>query len=212
MAKITYLALNATNPEVKEAFELMLKGGTPDPGDFSYPVPTYNTELQVLYWLACQNEFKKGDTLVLAIAMVNGFWVTVGDEQVREGVKKDTNELLNFFRDTNEIQKARGYPQLEDYPLEAKLCLTWTGNIAPNYSAFPVLWGHGEENVRVFGYLHNKTRLDVFGYYWNTVSVNTLSSMRREVISKGWYNSDYSSVVENLEGFFYLDPNSRCRS
>lgn len=62
VAKITYLALNATNPEVKEAFELMIKGGTPDPRDFSYAVPSYNTELQVLYWLACQNEFKKDDT------------------------------------------------------------------------------------------------------------------------------------------------------
>jgi len=91
VAKITYLALNATNPEVKEAFELMIKGGTPDPRDFTYAVPRYNTELQVLYWLAFQNEFKKDDTLALAIAMVNGLWVTMGNEEVREAVKRDSS-------------------------------------------------------------------------------------------------------------------------
>lgn len=79
VAKIAYLALNATNPEVKEAFELMIKGGTPDAREFSYSVPRYNTELQVLYWLACQNEFKKDDTLALAIGMANGLWLTMGD-------------------------------------------------------------------------------------------------------------------------------------
>jgi hypothetical protein len=208
VAKITYLALNASNPEVKEAFELMIKGGTPDPHDFAFTVPAYNTELEVLYWLACQSEFKKDDTLALAVAMVNGFWVTVGDEQVREGVKKDTNELLNFFRGTNEMQKARGYPRLEDYPLEAKICLVWTGNIAPNFSAFPVLWGHGEANTRILGYLYNKTRLDSFGYDWNTVSVKTLTSMREEAIARNWNNRDYSTTVEGLEHFFYLDSNS----
>lgn len=208
VATITYLALNATNPEVKEAFELMMKGGTPDQRDFWYSVPTYNTELQVLYWLACQNEFKKDDTLALAIAMVNGFWVTVGDAQVGQAVSKDASNLLAFFRETNEMQKARGYSQLEDYPLEAKLCLVWTGNITPNFSAFPVLWGHREGDTRVLGYLHNNTRLDLFGYNWNTVSVRTLTSMREEAIARYWSNKDYSLTVEGLEHYFYLDSNA----
>jgi len=34
VAKITWLALNATNPEVKEASELMIKGRTPDLRDY----------------------------------------------------------------------------------------------------------------------------------------------------------------------------------
>jgi hypothetical protein len=212
VAMITYLALNATNPEVKEAFELMIKGGTPDPRDFSYTVPKYNAELQGLYWLALQNEFKKDDTLALAIAMVNGLWITMGDDQVREAVKKDTSDLLQFFRETNEIQKAIGYPQLEDYPLEAKVCLAWTGNITPNFSAFPVLWGHGEANTRILGYLYNHTRLDAFGYDWNTVSVKTLTSMRQEAIARRWSNGDYSVTVEGLEHFFYLDSNSHWKS
>jgi hypothetical protein len=212
VAKIVYLALNATNPEVKEAFQLMIKGGTPSPSDFRYTVPKYNTELQVLYWLACQNEFKRDDTLALSIAMVNGFWVTVGDERVRQAVYNDTTQLLRYFRETNEIQKASGYPELEEYPLEAKVCLVWTGNITPNFSAFPVLWGHGEANTRVLGYLYNHTRLDSFGYEWNTVSVKTLISMREEAIARDWSKGDYSATVERLERFFYLDPNSHWKS
>jgi len=38
VAKIVYLALNATNPEVREAFQLVIKGGTPDPSGFGYRV------------------------------------------------------------------------------------------------------------------------------------------------------------------------------
>lgn len=109
VAKITYLALNATNPEVKEAFHLMIKGGTPDWTDFAYNVPSYNTELQILYWLASQNDLKRDDTLALAIGMVNGLWVTMGDDQVRESVRNDASQLLQYFRETNELQKQRGY-------------------------------------------------------------------------------------------------------
>jgi hypothetical protein len=83
VAKITYLALNATNPEVKEAFQLMMNGGTPNQGDFKYTVPSWNTQLEVLYWLATQNNIKKDDALALAVAMSNGIWVAIGDGRVR---------------------------------------------------------------------------------------------------------------------------------
>ena len=87
VAQIVYLALNATissrpsGPEVNEALELIIRGGTPSRSDFSYAVPSYNTELQVLYWLASSTQFKRDDTLALASAMSNGFWVTVGDDK-----------------------------------------------------------------------------------------------------------------------------------
>jgi len=68
-------------------------------------------------------------TLALAVAIVNGLWVTMGDGQVREAVKKDSSDLFAFFRETNEIQRSKGYFQLEDYPLEAKICLAYTSSI-----------------------------------------------------------------------------------
>jgi hypothetical protein len=195
VAKITYLALNATNPEVKEGFQLMMKGGTPASSDFKYTVPNYNTELQVLYWLACQNEFKKDDTLALAIAMVNGLWVTMGDNEVREAVKKDTSDLLTFFRETNELQKQRGYFELEGYPVEAKIGLAWTGNDVSTHG-----W-YGLSHQAPLDY--RSVRLLLKGYNWDTVSVNTLRAMRQLMDERGWVDKDADVTVKRIGDFFW---------
>jgi len=217
VAKITYLALNATNPEVKEAFELMMKGGTPSPSDFTYPVPTYNTELQVLYWLALENELKKDDTLALSIAMVNGLWVTMGEEQVREAVKKDTNDLLTFFRETNELQRQRGYYQLEKYPLEAKICLSWTGGdparggrawyqlMNGSWTGGDIAGGLAEKTLNVHHLItYERRRMDLDGYRWNTVSISTLRRMQAKMVEMHWIASDATSAVRNIEEYFYF--------
>jgi hypothetical protein len=104
------LFLSATNQEVKEAGGIMHRGGTPNPIDFKYAVPDWNTQLHVLYWLGKQNEFKRNDTWALAIAMVSGLWITIGDEEARKSVSTDVNDLLGFGRDTGEIRKALGLP------------------------------------------------------------------------------------------------------
>ena len=192
VAEITYLALSATNPEVKEALELMIKGGTPSPSDFTYTVPNYNTELQVLYWLACQNEFKKDDTLALAIAMVNGLWITKGDNQVREAVKKDTSDLLTFFREDDEMQRARGYSSLEEYPLEVKICLAWTG-------------GYSTSGGRPYPLqLYKDRKLPFRGYVWDTVSLHTLRKMRDLMETKGWIVGSVDTTVASVERYLYF--------
>ncbi|MCJ7505485.1 hypothetical protein MUP05_03310 [Candidatus Bathyarchaeota archaeon] len=205
VAKITYLALNATNLEVREAFELMIKGGTPDQRDFTYLAPSWNTELQVLYWLACQNEFKKDDTLALAMAMVNGLWVTMGDDKVREAVRKDASDLLSFFRETDVLQQQKGFWRLEGYPLEAKVCLAWTGSITPNFSNLPLIWGIGRNyQTRSLGYLANGIRVNIEGYSWNTVDVATLKLMQEMMTREGWISSDIYKTIAFLEEYFYF--------
>jgi len=194
VAKIVYLALNATNPEVKEAFELMMKGGTPASSDFTYAVPNYNTELQVLYWLACQNELKRDDTLALSIAMVSGLWVTMGTDEVRQAVFLDASSLLNFFRETNEIQRARGYHCLEDYPLEAKVVLAWTGNMAPT-GGYHSLTGYRDR------------RLPLAAYRWDTVSVDTLRKMRTIANDEGWSSPDTDTTVMKIEEYLFTSGN-----
>ena len=360
---ITYLFLNG-NAEVKEAFDLMLKGGTPDPNDFDYPVPQYNTELQVLKWLAEQNEFRKeneiiepitidgydndwkntaplivtdpegdalskntdikelrfvrdnsnlyisfeiattpstsenvdyyvkfdingdgkrdygidayhgkvyldkytgsnkfeqkvlsdaevkirniveiklplkylenptsidvplsgvwllkerdasdviegihidlssiykasksgtivaNDTLALAIAMVNGIYITIGDTQVKNAVKKDTNDSLEFFRETNKMQEERGFYPLEAYPLEAKVCLAWRGNETGGWAG-------------PYALSQNK-RIDIIGYKWNNVSLETLKAMRKYMEDKKWINKDTTKTISMLEEFFFF--------
>jgi len=193
VAKITYLALNATNPEVKEAFELMIKGGTPYPGDFKYPVPDYNTELQVLYWLACQNELKKDDTLALAMAMSNGLWATMGDDQVREVAMHDATDMLVFLRETSEWQKGKGATELESYPLEGKICLAWRANYAA-MSGRP----HHLPSFKT-------SKISRWAYEWITVNRDSLLKMRNEIVQRGWYSTDTNTLIANLEYFFYFN-------
>ena len=204
LAKITYLALNATNPEVKEAIELMLKGGAPDTSDFTYSVPRYNTELQVLYWLASQNEFKRDDTLALAIAMVNGLWVTMGDEQVREAVRNDTNNLLLFLRETSELQKQKGYDQLEGYPLEAKVALAWTGGLSMHW-----LGPLTQPKVPMRLEYYKTQRLPTVVYEKDTVSVRVLREMRKIAKERGWWLEKPAKSVGFIEKFFYFTDHGR---
>jgi hypothetical protein len=209
VASITYLALNATNPEVREAFELMIKGGTPDSRDFSYVVPKYNTELQVLYWLACESAFKKDDTLALAIAMVNGFWVTIGDDQVDRAVVNDTAQLLGFFRETDELQRQRGSFDLEEYPLEAKLSLSWTGGDPARGGRvyYQLLSGGGtyERILNTHHFVEYATRIvRLEDYRWNTVWISTLRQMQRTMTERSWIVSSVDKTVENIEEYFYF--------
>ena len=203
LAKITYLALNATNPEVKEAFQLMLQGGTPDPRDFQYPVPQYNTELQVLYWLALQNEFKKDDTLALAIAMVNGLWVTMGDDEVVQAVRKDTSDLLTFFGETNQIQQEKGFSQLERYPLEAKIAMAWTGGLSMHWIG-PLT----QPKIPMRLVYYQSQRLPFIVYEKDTVSVSTLRQMRKIAEGNGWWSGDVNADVASVEEYFYISSRS----
>jgi hypothetical protein len=196
---ISNLYLSATSSEVKEAFDLMIKGGTPDPSDYEYEVPNYNTELEVLYKLAEQNEFKKNDTVAQSVAADNGLWVTIGDDAVREAVYKDTNDLLNFFRETNEIQKARGYNQLEDYPLEAKVCLAWTGNETMKWN--PLKWQPVIPTSLVY-YSNQKLSSDI--YEKDSVSISTLQRMREIAHQKDFWKGDLVANVEKVEDYLWI--------
>jgi len=200
VAKITYLAMNATNPEVKDAFELMMKGGTPDPRDFIYSVPNYNTQLQVLYWLALQNEFKKDDTLALAIAMVNGLWVTMGDGEVKEVLKNETNFLLDFFRDTSDFQSKIGWHPLEQYPLDAKILLAWTGDNALKVGHGPHTEVGAEAPHSIFEYTARRVHLKA--YRWNSVDTATLRRMRATMLQRQWVASTIQSTYQRVEEYF----------
>ena len=175
--------------EVHEAFELMLKGGTPDPSDFKYQVPAWNTELEVLRWLAEQNEFKKHDTLAQAIAMNHGLIRTMGDTQVADSLYNYANDLLNFFRETNEIQKSREYYQLEDYPLEAKIALAWTGSENVGYKLI---------------HLNDQGKhIDKNTYSQSSASLSTLREMRNFVINQ-WLDRDADKIIKKMENL-YID-------
>jgi len=205
--QITHLALFSKNSEVKEALQLIIKGGTPNPSDYKYAVPNYNTELQVLYWLAERNEFRQDDTLPLAIAMTHGVWVALGDDEVRKTVRQDVNDLLNYFLETNEKQKAAGYYQLEDYPLEAKVYLCWRANDLGRggHIHYQLINGGDRSsspiNIHIF-YENEKRPISLKDYCWNNVSVNTLVKMREYMEKSGWLNNNVDVLVSNVENYF----------
>jgi hypothetical protein len=201
VAEITYLALNASNPEVKEAFQLMIKGGTADPSAFSgYSIPRYNTELQVLYWIAAQRELKRDDTLALAISMSNGFWVTIGHDSVRTRVRKDVADLLDFFRETDLLQQALGYPRLEGFPLEAKVALAWVGGDTGAHGPHGITGPQTKRNSLLYG-------MDLVGYEWDNVNVTTLRGMRDYMKEEGWISSSIDQTVASLEKYFLVNGN-----
>jgi hypothetical protein len=197
VAQITYLALNASNPDVKEVYELMLKGGTANAADFGYPIPQYNTELQILYWLAAQRQLKRDDTLALAIALSNGIWVTIGDNSVRTTVMKNVVDLLDYFRETDSLQRIFGYPRLEQLPLEAKIALAWLGGNTGT---------HGPHGITGSQTKHNalQQHMNLFGYEWDTVNATTLRQMRDYVSKQGWISSSIDLTVTTIEDYFYF--------
>jgi hypothetical protein len=197
VAEITYLALNATNPEVREAFQLILRGGSANPSAFGYPIPQYNTELEILYWLANGRQLKRDDTLALAISMSNGIWVTLGDQSVQLRVKKDVVDLLDFFRDTDELQQRLGYSRLEQLPLEAKAALAWLG--ADTGKGGP----HAITGVQT---KHDSTRqrLDLVGYEWDSVNITNMKLMRDYMTKKSWISPNIDQTVATVEDYFFF--------
>ncbi len=168
--------------EVYEAFELMTKGGIPDQRDFSYSVPKYNTELQCLWWLAENNELKDYDTLAQAIAMSHGAYITVGTEEVKEAVKKDINEFLKLGREISIIHRAQGLDyNIEDYPLDALIFWADRTGSSAIFGAYS-FYEPDKEKGKTKDY--RKVRLPLYGYEWDTVSIEALKEMRDKFIQE----------------------------
>jgi len=186
----------------------MVKGGIPDKSDFSYPVPNYNTELQCLWWLAEQNEFKDYDTLAQAIAMDHGLFVIMGTEEVREAVKNDINEFLRFGRETAEWQKALNLSyNLERYPLEAKIAWAWRGGLIHSHGTYCIYGPHQQCKHFLL-----EEGLSERGYRWFSVRIETMNKMRKhflenELISQNDLQKP-STVVEKLEDYFHFSGKS----
>jgi len=185
------LLLTASITEVKEALEKILTLGSNDALSEPFKIGwtmlknerltkgyDWNTQLLCVRWLAEQNEFHKNDTLALAIAISNGIWILAGNEEVRRNVYQDINEELNFFRETQEIQKARGWYPLSSYPLEAKVMLTDRWNF---------FFHHPEAQQRLKKYflpnLFKARKINVEEYRYATIEIKTLREMREYALN-----------------------------
>jgi hypothetical protein len=178
---IAALALDATDPEVEEAFDLMVSGGIgSDLVDYG---SEWNTQVQSLFWLGLENEFRPNDNLAQAIAMSNGIWVAMGDGEVDQAVYGDTSDLLRFHRNRN--------PQVEAYPLEALLTLAWRGN----YSTSP-----GREPNHLSN-LYMDDGFGLFVYNWNTP--DDLEPYRDWMVDERFVLELTTETVSYLERWLY---------
>ena len=182
---IVALAVTATSPEIREAFDLMVKGGSRK-GSF------LNAELQVLYQLAKDNEFNRNDTLAQAVAISNGVWLAMGNKDVGRIACEDANSLLQYGRETALWQEEQGLAHnLEEYPLEAKACWAWRGGMTMINGPFRI-----EDRA--------EKRFGKEVYEWNTVSPATLRKMK-QFVYENLFDMTLGEVFENLEEYFYFE-------
>jgi len=199
--RISNLAIQSGDPQVKDAFEIMLRGGnspffhdTPVSGKawLPYETPGYNAEIQALYWLGEQSEFKKDDTLVQAIAMSHGIFITLGDSEVRKAVYEDLGSFLRFMRNLNDYQETHNIAQLESFPLEAKLALAWRANDLGRFGR--VFYGLGSnacpgaqratlEPANIHNFYENRNRpISLKDYRFICLANDTLNEMSQYVM------------------------------
>lgn len=219
LQRIATLALQSDAPQVRDAFQLMLRDGTPRQNDFHYSVPNWNTQLWGLFQLAMDNEFTKNDTIALSIAIVDGLFRSMGDDQTRIQLRTDDNAMLKFGREISHWQRELGYSyNLDSYTLEALVC--WA-NRAPGafvrefYDDASFYYGHGSLGNRnpynpleysVYAFSPKAGKFPREAYLWYTTDPGT----RREMWSK------FASRVEgklpaqvdsSVEDFFWFQTN-----
>lgn len=157
----------------------------------------FNTTLFSLYNLSNKYEFKKFDTIPLAIALSNSYYISYGDESVIREVIRDEIDLMSFAREVSNWQDEMKYQwNLENYPLEAQIAWAWRGN-STMHKGSPLPYSlYSLQHYKIPGTLNSNA------YEGGTVSVKTLRSMLKASIKLNWNSEDVNKIVENIEEYF----------
>jgi hypothetical protein len=199
VAEITYLALNATNPEVKQALELMLRVGAAQAQDFGYPVPKWNAELWGLYQLAEDSELQRDDMIALSIAIVDGVFRVIGDEQVQKQVRLDDANMLRLSREITKWQEQQKMAVLSKLPLDAAIYWAWRGTTTMDRGGYWA-YGGGPYPLQTF----RTKKMSLKAYLWDTIDPKTLRDMRADAEKLGWTkNGNIDSIAAQVEDYYY---------
>lgn len=199
VAQIVNLALNSTNPEVKQGFQLILQYGTPNPDYFVYQVSPWNAELWVLYHLSEDVVIQKNDIIALAIAIDDGVFMVMGDNSVQNQVRLDDANMLRLSRELMEWQEERHMALLSALPLDAALYWAWRGTTTMDRGGYWVLGG-GPYPLQSFLY----SKMSLVAYLWDTIDPQTLRDMRADAEQHGWTTGTVDYIVERVEEYFYF--------
>lgn len=196
------------DPEVEQGLRLIGEYGIPPKTGSKYapvyPIPAYNTQLQVLFWLALNKDIDKDyDRVAIALALDYGVVVTYGDDQVDQSVKQYICQLYDYVRETDEflLQKNCEW-QAKDYPLEADMLLVW-GACGMRYPTFYDHVGQtGKTPWTHFWYTEFEERpMDTEDFDWLFVSIETLKEMKDWGVQKGFAASEVSKVADNMDAY-----------
>jgi len=214
--------LRGDDPEIERAFEVLQKYGRPSNFTY-YEFPAYNTQLEVLLWLAEEREISDYDRIALAIALNYGAVLAISDEEVEKELKDYVVNLYDYFVETDAIVPW----DIMAYPLEADIALVWGAN-GINYPLFFEKVGQYPEGATFYRVLTTTDYyyldwIDIFkdkrmskeDFDWLFVDVGTLREIREflmhdmfspgfeEVGVKGIANEIDSMLTHSLEHYTY---------
>ncbi len=182
-----------TDYELKKGLYLIDEYGVPDQSMFKYVVPDHNTQLQVLLHLLedrdIPKEYKK---IALAAAIDYGAVITIGDEQVKQQVRKYVPETIDFIIETDEIVKDKGADwQAKDYPIGADVGLVW----GAGGTMLPIPYENREACCWENTFRDRQMGLEDFK--WSFVNASTLKEMREFMINKGYADEDIEKYIDS---------------
>ena len=180
------------NYQIRKGIYLIDEYGIPNQSIFNFKVPTYNTQLQALFWLLEQRNIpKEYYTIALAIGLDYGSVITISDDEVKNMIKNYIPEIFDFIVDTDKDIKNFGVNwQAKYYPLEAAISLVWwAGTTWPtegkDYYQASWLW-----------VLNNKLKrpMNKKDFEWLFTEVETMKDMKKWMIDNGFV--DLTSTLE----------------
>lgn len=197
--------MRSDDPEVQQGLRLIEKYGVPpeEKGHWiNFETPKYNTQLEVLFWLAEANRIEENyERVALALALDYGSVVTIGDDQVDQRVKNYVSAVYDYIKETDELMKDENIPlEAADYPLEADICLVW-GAMAIYYPISPEVGFVYEDGIPVhtkrtiFWYDEFQDRqMNSEDFEWLFVNISTLEEMSGWMFRNGYVDLSDKSI------------------
>jgi|Deesub1362B_J571_1020462.scaffolds.fasta_scaffold01717_1 hypothetical protein len=186
---------NSKDKEILKGLELIDKYGIPFPVQNS--TPNYNTQLEVLFWLAKERnlDYKK---LALALALDYGVVVTCGNSEVITKVKKYVIELYDHVKRVDVFLEGNKLNwRAKDYPLEANMLLVW-GTCGARYPTF--YDKEAKDPWTVFWYdVFDERKMSLDDFEWLFISFGTLDE-EKEWIRK-FLSDNISKIADSIDSY-----------
>ena len=197
----------SNDTEVQRGLQVIDKYGVPG-YVFDHPegwIPDYNTQLEVLLWLAENRTIVDGyDRISLCLALDYGSVVTIGDDQVDQSVRQYVLDIYDYVKETDEVLRERNVSwRAKDYPLDADVGLCWGANKL-RYPTFYEYAGQdpGQPWMHYWREEFRDRQMNIEDFNWLFASKGTLEEMREWAFDNGLVNrSNMGETAELIDVF-----------